>query len=420
MSDRKVRYIDWFNRSAPDGAAPLPAMTRAGIAHLYLVRIHPFEDGNGRIGRVIAEKVASRRIGHYAFLSIWWLLWGVWLGIVWLAAGQDRALAQPLSNAEMLDYLAQSICLDAAGNPSDQLPIEPNCMHHRLQTSQDMAHYRKHDWPDRSDPRLPVDGYQASDSVIEDRGHRMLVVQTFDFGDTRRVFGKFDTGQGDGGQVVVVADGWASIAMTEDGGDGVQWFVADGCRSNPKSDQRYLGWLMFRNDATSDRWRDIVTYLNKERAPGDCPWFFAPAYTRYRSGSVEFPFRIVDTNGDVTAENHRLDVIISEHYGGRSIALARHLERFYLAKGLGMVRWERWENPARSDQRGIDQAATGFARSGRCPSLDMHETADRDWKLVDCRMWTNLVRAHGSWSVDDYRWRALDQFGTPAGGETHR
>jgi hypothetical protein len=363
---------------------------------------------------------ASRRIGHYAFLSSWWLLCVVWLSVVWLAAGPDRALAQQLSRAEMLDYLVQSVCLDAAGNPSDLLPIEPNCVHRRLQTSRDLAHYRKHDWPDRSDPRLPVDGYQASDSVIEDRGHRMLVVQTFDFGDTRRVFGKFDTGQGDGGQVIVLADGWASIVMTEDGGDGVQWFVADGCRSNPNSDQRYLGWLMFRNDATSDRWRDIVTYLNKERAPGDCPWFFSTAFTRYRSGSVEFPFRIVDAAGGVTAENHRLDVIISEHYGGRSIALARHLERFYLAKGLGMVRWERWENPERSDQRGIDQAATAFARSGRCPSLEMHERADRDWKLVDCRMWTNLVRAHGSWSVDDYRWKALDQFDAPAGGETRR
>lgn len=52
-----TRFIQWFNRTAPRGGEPLPALTRAGIAHLYFVSIHPFEDGNGRIGRAIAEKL---------------------------------------------------------------------------------------------------------------------------------------------------------------------------------------------------------------------------------------------------------------------------------------------------------------------------------------------------------------------------
>ncbi|MBE0627872.1 MAG: Fic family protein [Burkholderiales bacterium] len=58
------RFIDWFNRSAPANAEPLPALTRAGIAHLYFICIHPFEDGNGRIGRAIAEKVLAQCLGH--------------------------------------------------------------------------------------------------------------------------------------------------------------------------------------------------------------------------------------------------------------------------------------------------------------------------------------------------------------------
>jgi Fic family protein len=58
------RFIDWFNRSAPGNADPLPALTRAGIAHLYFICIHPFEDGNGRIGRAIAEKVLAQSLGH--------------------------------------------------------------------------------------------------------------------------------------------------------------------------------------------------------------------------------------------------------------------------------------------------------------------------------------------------------------------
>ena len=40
-------FLDWFTSSSPGGATPLPALTRAGIAHLYFISIHPFEDGNG-------------------------------------------------------------------------------------------------------------------------------------------------------------------------------------------------------------------------------------------------------------------------------------------------------------------------------------------------------------------------------------
>ena len=58
------RFIDWFNRSAPGDGEPLPALTRAGVAHLYFICIHPFEDGNGRIGRAIAEKVLAQSLGH--------------------------------------------------------------------------------------------------------------------------------------------------------------------------------------------------------------------------------------------------------------------------------------------------------------------------------------------------------------------
>jgi Fic family protein len=53
------RFVTWFNRTAPGGREPLPSLTRAGIAHLYFVSIHPFEDGNGRIGRAIAEKALA-------------------------------------------------------------------------------------------------------------------------------------------------------------------------------------------------------------------------------------------------------------------------------------------------------------------------------------------------------------------------
>ncbi len=54
------RFVAWFNRTAPGGTRPLAPLARAGAAHLYFESIHPFEDGNGRIGRAIAEKALAQ------------------------------------------------------------------------------------------------------------------------------------------------------------------------------------------------------------------------------------------------------------------------------------------------------------------------------------------------------------------------
>ena len=58
-----TQFLAWFNRTAPEGTDPLPALTRAGIVHLYFVSIHPFEDGNGRIGHAISEKALAQCLG---------------------------------------------------------------------------------------------------------------------------------------------------------------------------------------------------------------------------------------------------------------------------------------------------------------------------------------------------------------------
>jgi len=59
-----AQFIDWFNRTAPGGSETLPALCRAGVAHLYFECIHPFEDGNGRIGRALAEKSLAQSLGQ--------------------------------------------------------------------------------------------------------------------------------------------------------------------------------------------------------------------------------------------------------------------------------------------------------------------------------------------------------------------
>lgn len=63
-------FIEWFNTSNPKSKTPLSPLIRAGIAHLYFVCIHPFEDGNGRIARALAEKSLSQCIGEPSLISL--------------------------------------------------------------------------------------------------------------------------------------------------------------------------------------------------------------------------------------------------------------------------------------------------------------------------------------------------------------
>ncbi len=60
-------YLLWFNRSFHEG---MPTLVHAGLAHLYFELIHPFEDGNGRIGRAIAEKALAMGAKHPLITSL--------------------------------------------------------------------------------------------------------------------------------------------------------------------------------------------------------------------------------------------------------------------------------------------------------------------------------------------------------------
>lgn len=58
LESEMAAFIGWCN-----GGAPLDPVMKAAIAHLWFVTIHPFEDGNGRIARAIADMMLARSEG---------------------------------------------------------------------------------------------------------------------------------------------------------------------------------------------------------------------------------------------------------------------------------------------------------------------------------------------------------------------
>ena len=63
-------FIKWYNNFKVEAGDIKKALIKTSICHLYFESIHPFEDGNGRIGRAIAEKCLSQSLGVPVLISI--------------------------------------------------------------------------------------------------------------------------------------------------------------------------------------------------------------------------------------------------------------------------------------------------------------------------------------------------------------
>lgn len=102
------RFVGWCNATSPSGGETLPTLTRAGIAHLYFESIHPYEDGNGRVGRAVAEKIIAQGLGRPSLIA---------LASTVLAhrAAYYRALEAASKSNAITDWLAwfAGICLEA-------------------------------------------------------------------------------------------------------------------------------------------------------------------------------------------------------------------------------------------------------------------------------------------------------------------
>jgi len=58
------RFFVWFNQSASSSGG---YSVKSAVAHLYFVSIHPFDDGNGRLARMISDMILSGRGGDRLF-----------------------------------------------------------------------------------------------------------------------------------------------------------------------------------------------------------------------------------------------------------------------------------------------------------------------------------------------------------------
>lgn len=65
--DREVaRFLDWC-----EAQKDVPPLLKAGLAHLWLVTLHPFDDGNGRVARAVCDLMLSRSDGEpYRYYSV--------------------------------------------------------------------------------------------------------------------------------------------------------------------------------------------------------------------------------------------------------------------------------------------------------------------------------------------------------------
>ncbi|WP_304350859.1 Fic family protein [Comamonas testosteroni] len=66
------RFLKWFDESSPANAKAsgkgMDGFARAAIAHLWFESIHPFEDGNGRVGRAIVDMAMAQHLREPAKL----------------------------------------------------------------------------------------------------------------------------------------------------------------------------------------------------------------------------------------------------------------------------------------------------------------------------------------------------------------
>ena len=65
LAEHVDAFLNWFNQAHPKvGPQPMDGLVRAAVSHLWFETLHPFDDGNGRIGRAILQLALGQDMGQ--------------------------------------------------------------------------------------------------------------------------------------------------------------------------------------------------------------------------------------------------------------------------------------------------------------------------------------------------------------------
>jgi len=69
VADEMKQFVKWYNGTKTNGNIQ-KVIIKTAITHLYFESIHPFEDGNGRIGRALIDKCLSESLDKPVLMAI--------------------------------------------------------------------------------------------------------------------------------------------------------------------------------------------------------------------------------------------------------------------------------------------------------------------------------------------------------------
>ena len=65
LAEQLDAFLNWFKQTQPKvGSQPMDGLVRAAVSHLWFETLHPFDDGNGRLGRAILQLALGQDMGQ--------------------------------------------------------------------------------------------------------------------------------------------------------------------------------------------------------------------------------------------------------------------------------------------------------------------------------------------------------------------
>lgn len=299
--------------------------------------------------------------------------------------------SHPIEQNPALAFLLEIVCPAGPSGVVVPAALSPGCGPAMPRRRDHVMGFHRHDWPANEHRKQYPKGYHRSSGFLEDG----RIIQTFDFGTGPRRFGNMELGAGDGGQAIELTGDVARVYVTEDG-KGLHWFRGARCR-DANLPERRSGWLLFAGEP-GPQWSSDIAELRIAKSRDECPLRFDRSFTRWRLVDITWPIAISGKPEPLT-----LPTIISEHFGSSTIEASSHIERFYLAKGIGLIRWEKWWNRQSERKRpNAEQAAARLRPSGRCPDVKEADALGSNWIMVDCRMWSNFIPAENGQTFQEW------------------